>query len=50
MKHFPYVISMYDGKAKEMHTDEDMMAEIRANSKMFDKARKTSKGRPKIFD
>ena len=50
LKHFPYVISMYDGKVKEMHTDEDMMTEIRANSKMFDKARKTSKGRPKIFD
>lgn len=49
LKHFPYVISMYDGKVKEMHTDEDMMVEIRANSKLFDKARKTSKGRPKIF-
>lgn len=49
LKHFPYVISMYDGKVKEMHTDDDMMAEIQVNSKLFDKARKKSNGRPKIF-
>ena len=50
LKTFPHVISMYDGKTKEMHTDEDMMTEIKLHKQMFDKARKTSKGRPKIFN
>ena len=50
LKYFPYVISMYDGKAHEMHTDEDMLAEIKLNKKMFDKARKKSNGMPKVFE
>lgn len=50
LKYFPYVLSMYDGKVCEMHTDEDMLAEIRKNKKMFDKARKNSRGMPKIYD
>ena len=50
LKHFPHVVSMYDGSVLTLHTDEDMLAEIRNHKTMFDKARKTSKGRPKIFD
>lgn len=50
VKHFPQVLSMYDGKMIELHTDEDMLEEIDANKNMFNKARKTSKGRPKIFN
>ena len=50
VKHFPQVLSMYDGKMIELHTDEDMLAEIDANKNMFNKVRKNSKGRPKIFN
>lgn len=50
IKHFPHVLSMYDGKMIELHTDEDMLAEIDANKNKFNKARKNSKGRPKIFN
>lgn len=50
LKHFPNVISMYDGSILTLHTDEDMLAEIRKHKTMFDKARKTAKGRPKIFE
>ena len=49
LKHFPEVLSMYDGKKIELHTDEDMLAEIRKHKKEFDKARKYSNGRPKVF-
>lgn len=50
LKHFPKVLSMYDGTSLELHTDEDMLKEINRNKKWFNKARKNSKGRPKIFD
>lgn len=50
VKHFPQVLSMYDGQMIELHTDEDMLDEINKNKKMFDKARKNSRGRPKIFN
>ena len=50
LKYFPYVISMYDGKVREMHTDEDMLAEIKLNKKLFDKARKKANGMPKVFE
>ena len=50
LKHFPEVLSMYDGKKIELHTDEDMLAEIRKHKKEFDKARKYSNGRPKIYE
>ena len=50
VKHFPFVLSMYDGKMLELHSDDDMLDEINAHKKSFDKARKTSKGRPKIFN
>ncbi len=49
LKHFPYVISMYDGSVLELHTDEDMLAEIKRHKKDFDKIRKDSSGRPKVF-
>lgn len=49
LKHFPYVISLYDGEVHEMHTDEDMLREINAHKKMFDKTRKKSNGKPKVF-
>lgn len=49
LKYFPHVLSMYDGTMIELHTDEDMVNEIRKHKKVFNKARKTSKGRPKVF-
>lgn len=49
IRFFPYVISMYDGKVHEMHTDDDMLGEIRNNRKLFDKVRKLSNGRPRIY-
>lgn len=48
LKWFPDVLSMYDGTKLTLHTDEDMIQEIRKHKKEFDKARKTSKGRPKV--
>jgi hypothetical protein len=39
---------MYDGTFIDLHTDEDMLAEINKHKKMFDKVRKNSRGRPKI--
>ena len=50
LKHFPRVLSMYDGTFIELHTDEDMLAEISKHKKVFDKARKNSRGRPKIIE
>ena len=48
LKHFSHVLSMYDGTFIDLHTDEDMLAEINKHKKMFDKVRKNSRGRPKI--
>ena len=50
LKHFTSVISLYDGAVHEMKTDDDMLLEIRAHKKMFDKARKYSNGRPRVFN
>lgn len=50
LKHFPRVLSMYDGTFIELHSDEDMLSEIRKHKSTFDKARKNSRGRPKIID
>lgn len=50
LKAFPYVLSMYDGKMYEMHTDEDMLSEIKRNQKWFDKKRRKSDGSPKVYD
>ena len=50
LKHFPDVLSMYDGTMIHMETDEDMMKVIRDHKRKFDRARKNSKGRPKIYD
>jgi len=50
VKHFPQVLSMYDGQMIELHSDEDMLKVINDHKNMFDKLRKNSKGRPKIFD
>lgn len=49
LKHFPHVISMYDGSAIELHSEDDMLAEFRKHKKEFNKARKKSDGRPKVF-
>lgn len=48
LKWFPDVLSMYDGTKLTLHTDEDMIQEIRKHKKEFDKLRKNSKGRPKV--
>lgn len=48
LKWFPEVLSMYDGTKLTLHTDEDMIKEIRKHKKEFDKLRKNSKGRPKV--
>ena len=50
VKHFPKVLSMYDGLPIELHDEEDMMCEINRHNEMFNKVRKNSKGRPKIFN
>ena len=50
VKHFPQVLSMYDGTMIELHNDDEMLAEINRHKKMFNKARKNSRGRPKIFN
>ena len=50
LKFFPYVVSMYDGKVKELHSDEDMLAEMKRNKKMFDRARRKTNGMPKIYE
>lgn len=50
LKHFPDVISMYDGSVLTMHTDEDMLDEIKKHKVVFDKIRKNSKGRPRIYE
>lgn len=49
LRYFPNVISMYDGSVLYLKTDEDMLAEIRRHKKEFDKARKLSNGRPKVY-
>lgn len=48
LKWFPDVLSMYDGTKITLHTDEDMIKEIRKHKVEFDKSRKDSKGRPKV--
>lgn len=50
LKYFPYVISMYTGEVIELHSDEDMLAEFKKHEKVFNKARKLSSGRPKVYD
>lgn len=49
LKHFPEVISLYDGNPLVLHSDEDMLNEIRKNKKDFNKKRKKSDGRPKSY-
>jgi Fe-S cluster assembly ATPase SufC len=50
LKWFPHVLSMYDGTKLTLHTDDDMMQEIRKHKKSFDRVRKTSKGMPKVYE
>ena len=50
LKFFPHVLSMYTGEVLELHSDEDMLAEFKKHEKAFNKARKLSNGRPKVYD
>lgn len=50
LKYFPYCISMYTGEMIELHNTEDMLMEINKHKDWFNKARKLSNGRPKIFE
>ena len=50
LKHFPQVLSMYDGKMIELHTEDDMLKVMNDHKKEFNKVRKKSNGRPKIYD
>jgi len=50
LKWFPEVLSMYDGTKIVLHTEDDMLREIVRHKKEFDKIRKTSKGRPKVYE
>lgn len=50
LKHFTKVLSMYDGTMIDLRNEDDMMREINLHKKEFNKARKNSKGRPKIFN
>lgn len=47
--YFPYVLSMYDGKMHKIDGYDIMRAELKANKKMLDKARKKSNGQYRIF-
>lgn len=47
---FSDVISLYDGTVRHMETTKDMLDEINRNKKLFDKARRKSDGRPKIYE
>lgn len=49
IKFFPYVLSMYDGKLHKIDSYEAMSEEIHKNKKILDKARKTSKGKYRIY-
>jgi energy-coupling factor transporter ATP-binding protein EcfA2 len=49
LKTFPNVISLYDGNCIKLNNEDDMMDVINENKEMFNKARKTSKGMPKVF-
>ena len=48
--YFPYVLSMYDGKMHKIDGYDIMRAELKANKKMLDKARKKSNGQYRIFE
>ena len=50
LKYFPYVISMYTGEVLELHSEEDMLAEFKKHEKAFNKARKLSNGRPRVYE
>ena len=50
LKYFPYVLSMYDGKMHEMHTQEEMLEELKANEKMLKKTRLKANGQFRIYD
>lgn len=50
LKWFPHVLSMYDGTDIILHNEDDMMNEIQLHKDTFDKIRKTSKGRPKVYE
>lgn len=49
LKFFPDVISMYDGKLHHLTDVDAMLSEMKANEKMFNKARRKSDGKPKIY-
>ena len=50
LRWFPEVLSMYDGTKIKLHTEDDMMDQIHQHQKMFDRVRKDSRGRPKVFE
>ncbi len=50
LEFFPDVVSMYDGTVVHMETAKDILNEIKKNKEMFNKARKKSDGRPRVFD
>lgn len=49
ISYFPEVLSMYDGKPHMLKTYQDFKAELAANKKMLDKARKNSRGEYRIY-
>lgn len=50
LKHFNHVLSMYDGTMIRLDDDNDMARVIREHKQSFDKVRKKSNGRPKVFE
>lgn len=50
LKHFNHVLSMYDGKMIRLEDEEDMARVIREHKQEFDKIRKKSNGRPRVFE
>lgn len=50
LKWFNHALSMYDGTMIRLEDENDMARVIREHKKEFDKIRKKSNGRPKVFE
>ena len=49
LRYFPDCLSLYDGRPVHLKSDDDMLAQIKAHEKGFNRKRKKSNGRPKVY-
>lgn len=49
LKYFPDCLSLYDGRPVHLENADDMLTEIKAHEKEFNRARKKSNGRPRVY-